>query len=78
MVVNIKRSGFNQIQNSNSTPPATSVMMNQRPNVMGNSTPTNTYVGQPVRPGGPGMSPQQLGQNKRPGDMRAPNQAGKM
>lgn len=53
--------------------------MNQRQNVMGASAPPNAYaVGQPVRPGGPGMSPQPLGAGKRPGEMRAPNQTGKM
>lgn len=53
-------------------------MMGQRPNMIGNPTPPNSCSGQPVRPGGPGMSPQALGPGKRPGDMRAPNQTGKL
>lgn len=53
-------------------------MIAQRPNMIGNSPSTNAYPGQPVRPGGPGMSPQLVGPGKRPGDMRAPNQTGKM
>ena len=74
-----QRPSFNQIQNSpRSASAANSPMMGQRPNMMGNPAPPNAYVGQPVRPGGPGMSPQALGPGKRPSDMRAPNQAGKM
>ncbi|KAI9555978.1 hypothetical protein GHT06_018536 [Daphnia sinensis] len=73
------RPAFNQIQNSpSSTSSPSPAMIAQRPNMIGNPTSTNTYTGQPVRPGGPGMSPQTVGPGKRPGDMRAPNQAGKM
>jgi hypothetical protein len=53
-------------------------MMGQRPSMIGNPTQPNSYSGQTVRPGGPGMSPQALGPGKRPGDMRAPNQTGKL
>ncbi|KZS00869.1 SWI/SNF-related matrix-associated actin-dependent regulator of chromatin subfamily D member [Daphnia magna] len=73
------RPAFNQIQNSpsNASSPNPGMIV-QRPNMIGNPTSTNAYTGQPVRPGGPGMSPQTVGPGKRPGDMRAPNQAGKM
>lgn len=44
----------------------------------GSTAPPNAYINPQVRPGGPGMSPQPMGPMKRPGDMRAPNQPGKM
>lgn len=53
--------------------------MGQRPNMTGSTVPSNAYVGQQIRTGGPGVNPQNLGPMKRPSDVRtSTNQPGKM
>ena len=53
--------------------------MGQRPNMTGTSVPSNAYVGQQIRTGGPGVNPQNIGPMKRPSDVRtSTNQPGKM